>query len=78
MENGWLIFVSPSPIFKEFFAVLWIRIRIRSGFTGVPESGYRFAIRIRIQKGKNYPQAAKYKKITEFNFLKCWMLSFEG
>jgi hypothetical protein len=76
MKNGWLIFALPSSIFKEFFAVFWIRIRIGSGFKGVPESGYRFAIRIRIQKSKNKPQ--NIKKLLNLIFLKCWILYFEG
>jgi hypothetical protein len=36
--------------------VLWIRIRIGFGFNGVTGSVSEFAIRIRIQEGKNDPQ----------------------
>jgi hypothetical protein len=53
-----------------FIAVLWIRIRIGSGFNGVP------GIAIRIQEGKIDPQTQK--KVNKFNFLKGWMFSFEG
>jgi hypothetical protein len=54
----------------QFNAVLWIRIQRDAG------SGSRYAIWIRIQEGKNYPQ--KYKRALKFHFLKCWMFSFEG
>jgi hypothetical protein len=37
-------------------SVLWIRIRIGSGFNGVAGSGSGFAIWIRIQEGKNDAQ----------------------
>ncbi len=51
-------------------AVLWIRIRIRigSGFNGIPGSGSR--------RAKNATQ--NQRKVNEFHLLKCSMFSFEG
>jgi hypothetical protein len=45
-------------IYIYLIPVLWIRIRlpIGSGFNGVPGSVSGFAIRIRIQEGKNGPE----------------------
>jgi hypothetical protein len=52
--------------FRIVGAVLWIRIRIGSGFNGVPRSGSGLQIWIRIQEGKNGPE--KYKKVNKFVF----------
>jgi hypothetical protein len=43
-------------------SLLWIRIRIVSRFNGVPGYVSGFAIRIRIQEGKNDPQTSKLIK----------------
>jgi hypothetical protein len=42
----------PYLLLFILLSVLWIRIRIRSGFSGVPGSGSGFAIWIRIQEDK--------------------------
>ncbi len=39
-------------------------------------SGFSGGSLIWIQEGKNGPE--KYKTVNKFNFLKCWIVSFEG
>jgi hypothetical protein len=47
-------------------AVLWIRIRIGSGFNGVPES-------VSGSGSRRAKMTHKQKKVHKLNFLKCWM-----
>jgi hypothetical protein len=53
-----------TPSYRS--AVFWIQILNGSGFNAVPESG----------SGKNGPE--KYKSVSKFHLLKCWMFPFEG
>jgi hypothetical protein len=50
----------------------------RSGFNEVSGFGSGLKIRIRIQEGKNDPQATKVEKIKTLHVFKYWMFSFEG
>jgi hypothetical protein len=81
MKNFYSFYICGS------FLPSWIRIRIQQfklmrihadpdPQPWAPVSVSRFAIRIRIQKGKNIPE--RKKRVHTIHLLKCRMFSFEG